>query len=86
MKRLLVAFMVALGLLVAVPGCVAYDSEPDYPVWVDTVPPGAVFVSPYTYYTVEVVGGVTYRHIWQWHAGYPGGTHGYHYHGRVRVR
>jgi len=78
MKRLLVAFMMALGLVTTVPGCVVYDSPPV--MYVQDPPSDAVYVSPYTYYTTTVVDGVVYRHYWRWHGGW-----GWHYHGRVRV-
>jgi hypothetical protein len=81
MKRLLVAFMLALGLLTAVPGCVVYDYDEPGAVYAEAPPADAVYVGPYTYYTVTVVDGVAYRHYWRWHAGY-----GWHYHGRMRAR
>ena len=84
MKRLLVAFMVALGLLTAVPGCVVYEDPPA--AYAEVVPPGAVWVDAYTYYTVTVVDGVMYRHYWRWDSGRYSGRHGYYYHSRVIVR
>ena len=78
MKKLLLAFLMAVGLA-CTSGCyaVVYD-EP--PVNAYAYPHDAVLVAPGVYYRTVVVEGIPHRFYYRYHPGY-----GWRYHNRVRV-